>query len=386
VRSTLVALETGLALVLLTGAGLLANSFVRLASVDPGFEPRNLAELRVRLRTGFDPAEDNLQFFEELSDAIGAIPGVESVAASVNLPVGRTNWRTGAITEVGNYTEDGLIADGIPVSPGYFSTMGIEVVAGREFRGADNTEDAVVVNRSFAQRAFPGEEAVGKRIEFGNFLGESHWHTIVGVVADVKQARLRATGEPAMFVPWGHFTWPSQSVVIRSAVPPVDLFPALRRAVWSIDPTLPIATVRTMEDRIAATIVTPRFLALVLGLFAGTALLLATVGIFGTTAYVVGRRRREVGIRIAMGAAGEDVARLMAHQGFRVVAGGLALGLVGSLTLTRVLGSILFEVTPTDPATLGAVVTMLALVGFVACYVPARRATRIDASETLRSE
>jgi putative ABC transport system permease protein len=388
-RSGLVALEVALALVLLTGCGLLARSVSRLRSVDPGIEAENLALVQVHLLPSYDSDEERRAFFQDLQDRIGALPGVISVSHVADPPMGFHQqspqlWREedavrGEASESGNLHRVGLE---------YFRTMGIPLLRGRSFSGADDADapPVLVLSQGMAERLWPGEDPLGRLIN----LSKDHdgpWYTVVGVVGDIRQNSLRSGPGMDLYAPYAQN--PADRglfMAVRTAGEPLDLSGALREAVWSIDRNIPVPEITTMKGRVDATLRLDRFRALLLAAFAGVALLLATTGIYGTLTYVVGRRTPEVGIRMALGADAGAVVWMVLRQGVTPVMVGVVLGLAGSLAATRVLESFLFEVSPNDPLTFGVVASVLMGVSLLASYFPARRASRVDPQQALRAE
>jgi putative ABC transport system permease protein len=391
-RSTLVISEVALALVLLIGAGLLINSFVRLQSVDPGFRSDNLLTMSVVLPdTKYPDASRRAAFYDQTLARVGALPGVESAAVVTRLP----------LTFKGNansYSVEGFpepspdqrpIAVTRVISPDYFRAMGIAVLRGRHFTPQDREDsgNVVVVNETFANRYWPGDDPVGKRIKMGSLSSDAPWLTIVGVAADVRQFELSAPPRPQMYLPYTQLDFFSpRDLVVRTASDPLALATAVRNEVWAVDPDQPVSNVRTMGSIVAESLARQRFSMLLLAIFAGVALALAAVGIYGVLSYTVTQRTREIGIRMALGAERRDVMRLVVGQGFRLVVIGLAIGIVAALGLSRLMASLLFGVSPSDPATFLAVPAVLAAVALVASYVPARRATRVDPMRALRYE
>jgi putative ABC transport system permease protein len=274
---------------------------------------------------------------------------------------------------------------------GYFELMGIPVRRGRSFERADGPEapPVVVLNESARRAFFAGEDPLGKRISLGMGRGEGKPRPggeVVGIVADVKEHSLSEKAPPTIYLPHAQLPTSSMNLLLRTAVPPRSLGPAVEAAVHGLDPELPVAGMRTLDEVVGRAVSEPRFYALLLGAFALVALLLAALGIFGVMSFTVAQRRREIGIRVALGAHATDVRRMVLRRALGLVALGVGGGLLAALALTRTLGSLLFELSPNDPATLGAMALLLVLVAALASYLPARRATRIDPLEALRAE
>jgi putative ABC transport system permease protein len=390
-RDMLVVAEIALALPLLVGAGLMINSFLRLKQVDPGFDAERLLLVRLSLPELRYPewVPNVVGFYDEAWQRARALPGVRSASITSNIPLdagGGTND-----FELERYPtprgETHPQAEFVQVSPDYFATMGIPVLEGRSLADSDVTDAApvMVVSRAFARRHFPGESAIGMRLKTGGCT-ECDWTTIVGVVGDVKESGLDDDDAPAMYVPYRQEPSREMYLALRTDADPTALVSAVRRAVDDLDPELALSQVETMEDLMVSSTGRSRYWMTLLGAFAAVALLLAAVGVYGVTAYAVSRRTREIGIRVALGAGRRDIVRLVIRQGMLPSVVGIVLGLVASLALTRFVSSLLYGVSGTDPATFVAVVVLLTGVALVACYVPARRALRVDPLVALRYE
>lgn len=389
-RSTLVVLETGLSLMLLVGAGLLLNSFVRLQRVDPGFSPINTLAFRVDLRPEYDTRDKRVQFFRALLDRVSSVPGVASAGASTGLPFARSG-SIGTIVIEGQPTEETQRTAWQLVSAGYFETLAAEVQpGGRSFASTDDAAGrrVAIVNDAFARQHWPGRNAVGGRLKVIRTGENDPWFTVIGVANDFKRSRLRASTQPEIFVPiaQGAVVFPRMDVIVKSEVAAAGLAASLRSAVWSIDPNQPVGTMITMEEYIARSVTAPRFYTMLLTAFATLAMALAAIGVYGTMTYTVGQRNRELGIRIALGARSDDMRMLVVRQGMKLIFAGLLLGLGGSILLSRALASFVFGVTTTDAPTFVAAAAVLAATGLAACYIPAVRATRVDPLTALRSE
>ncbi|HEX8144189.1 MAG TPA: ABC transporter permease [Pyrinomonadaceae bacterium] len=390
-RSAFVVAQIALALVLLVGAGLLIRSFTRLVAVDPGFDPKNLLTLRVQLpATKYKEDPQVVNFFRQATEQLASVPGVRSVSVANYLPFytglgARTSFAIEGQPEPAPGNEPST--DVRVTDENYFRTLGIPVLQGRTFTPQEANEDrhTIVISEALARKYFPGENPVGKRIAV-SMMENPPLNEIIGVVADLKYSKLDAETFPMVY--WTHpqLTYSQMTLVIRTDGDPLALASPARRVIQSIDPAQPVADVRTMESWIGESVSRARFGTLLLMVFACIALLLASVGIYGVTAYSVTQRTHEIGIRIALGAQGRDVLRLIVGQGMRLALIGVAVGVGGALLLTRVLGSLLFGVSPTDLPTFISVASLLALVAFLACYMPARRATKVDPMLALRSE
>jgi putative ABC transport system permease protein len=274
------------------------------------------------------------------------------------------------------------------VSPGYFETIGTPLIRGREFsRADDNGASHAIVNRAFAERFWPGQDPIGRRFQYGSEPDpDGDFMTVVGLVENTTQAALGSDPEPEFFVPFFQNPLRAMTVLARYEGEAGALADGMRDAVWALRPELPVDTLEPMTATMSESITQPRFYTLLLTSFAVVALALAAVGIYGTMAYTVARRTREVGVRVALGAQRTDVLRLIVGQGMRVTALGMGIGIAGALALSRFIDSFVFGVEPTDPVTFSVVALLLATIAFLACYLPARRAARLDPAETLRAD
>ena len=393
-RQVLVVLQISVAVMLVIAAGLLIRSFYRLRSVDPGFKSTNVLALSMSLpQSKYSDQQKTNAFFSELIDRISALPGVESAAIAYDHPL-ESNW-IDAFSIAGRVPTPGesLSANFTAVGADYFRTVTNPLVSGRLFNPQDDEDHpgAVIVNEAFARRYFPNESALGQRLNLSapaRVWRNQKFSTfeIVGIVRDVKSAGLSAAAEPAYYVPARQSPLNDMDVLVHTRQEPTTLVPALRRAVWSIDPNQPIASVTTLDKIVSDSIAQPRVSMTLMGLFGVLALVLAAVGIYGLISYAVTQRTQEMGIRIALGAQTADVLRLILKQGLLLVVVGEALGLIGAFAVTRVISSLLFGVRPTDAATFFAVTVVLAVVALLACYIPARRATKVDPLIALRYE
>jgi predicted permease len=386
--SALVVAETALALMLLVGAGLLIRSFIRLQRVDPGFNPRNVLTATVALPQAVYPERNQIApFYSQLLERVRTLPGVQSAAAVSSLPLAGFDSDAGFVIE----GRPALQPDQRPVawissvSPGYFRTMGMRLIAGREFTERDNENEpkVVIISEATARRHFPNEDPIGKRIGNGRPDG---WREIVGVTADVKHFGLKQDARVSMFFPDRQQPARQVFIVVRTAADPLSLSSALRGAVAAMDRNLAVSNISAMEKITAESIGQERFTLLLLGLFSTLALLLAVAGIYGVMSYAVAQRTHEIGIRVALGAQTRDVLKLVVTQGMALVLAGVGIGLASALALTRFIRGLLFGVSATDPMTFAGVAALLALVALVACYVPARRASKVDPMVALRCE
>ncbi|HEV8702066.1 MAG TPA: ABC transporter permease [Candidatus Polarisedimenticolia bacterium] len=391
-RGSLVVSEMAVALVLLTGAGLLVKSFLRLQRIDPGLAIDRLLTLRIRIPDArYSQQEKQIRFYDDVLRRIQGLPGVTAAGLTSDLPLGGTDSFLGFGIEGRPQEKLGQGPEGgwHQVSPDYFRTMGIPLLRGRGFDARDlrQAPGVAVVSQTLARRYWPGEDPIGRRITFGtDDKGESYWTTIVGVVADVRQKGLHAEPRPEIYV--SSMQSPSRyaTLIVRSGLDPAGLAASVRREVQGVDPDIPLYDVKTMREVLDGSLAARRFNMALLALFAAVAVLLAGVGLYGVLAYMVTQRTHEIGVRMALGARPRDVLRLVVGQGMALALGGVLLGILGALALTRVLSTLLVGVAATDPWTFGIVVPLLSAVALLACYVPARRAARVDPLIALRYE
>ena len=395
VRGLLVVAEVAVSLVLLVGAGLLINSFLRLRSVDPGFRTDNLLTMSVVLpQQKYPDHTRRTAFYTDMIRRVEALPGVRSAGVTNWIPLVRQGDSIGVTVEGQPVPVPGQgklpILMTRVVSPHYFGTMGIQVLQGRVFEEGKDRVDSpcvLVIGETVARKFWPGESAVGKRIAPGTPKSPEDWCQIVGVVRDVKQLELVAEPKPQAYLSYaqaGFFA--PRFLVVSTEGDPLALADAVRKTVWEVDQDQPVSNVNTMEGVLSESIARQRFTTLLLGVFAGVALVLAAVGIYGVMSYSMAQRTREIGIRMALGAQQRDVLKLAVGQGLKLVALGVGLGLLGALALTRLMSSLLFNVSATDPATLVVISLVLIAVALLASYIPARRAAKVDPLIALRYE
>jgi putative ABC transport system permease protein len=393
VRNALIMAEVALALVLLISAGLLIQSFARLGRVQSGVRTERLLTARVSLPDVAYPKNENvIAFYDQFLTRIRAIPGVESASTIVPLPLSGSNMVTSFDIQERPLPEGQR--PGAPVriiATDYFKTMGIPVRQGRIFDERDRLDSApvVIVNERFAQKYFPGEDVIGKRIQPGFSADDSgeKIREIVGVVGNVKHLSLRNEDSPEMYLPRTQIPFGIMSIVIRTSVSnPNAITNSLRKELAAMDATIPLTSVRVFEEYISRSLARPRFNTLLLSIFAGTALVLTAIGIYGVLAYSVAQRTSEIGIRIALGAGKSSIFRLIVGQAMTLVGISLVLGLAGAFAATRLLSSLLFGVGASDPVTFIGIVLLVSAVAFIAAWVPARRATRVDPIIALRAE
>lgn len=394
-RAGLVSGQIALAVVLLSSAGLLSASVLHLRGVDPGFDPHGVVTFRMPLKSA-QPSQP-WQDWDAVLERVAAIPGVQAVGGTSNVPFQSPYWSPWVrLPEQGEEVRESTA--GYAVTPGYLQAVRTRLLAGRGFGPGDGPDGpwVALVNEAFVRQRLLGREGGGPSTDAAmrGVLGQELRFTdeeermvrVVGVVENVIQERAQEGPLPAIYVPYTQVPWPFVQVALRSGLPPSTVAGEVRKAMADLDPSVPVLDLRAMEARMAATRADPRFRSLLIGFFAALALLLASAGLYGSLAHVVSRRRRELGIRVALGAARRGVVALVVGQGIGIAAVGLVLGLAGSLAVSRLLSGFLYGVTPTDPLTYGAVVALLGGVAALASFVPARRATGVDPVEVLRSE
>jgi predicted permease len=393
VRSLLAVGELAIALMLLVGAGLLIRSFIALNNQDPGFASTGILTLRLQLPAAkYDEPARIATFYEQLVERLAALPGVEAAGAGTSLLLSRLP--NSASINIEGRPAPPPDAPNIPVpydsvSPEFFSTLKIPLRRGRLFTRNDSPESqqVAIVNESFVRRFFPGEDPLGRRVTFGSTQRpDTQWQTIVGVVADTKRGGFERE-------PWAEIYFPMRQapdsrafVLLRTSGDPTSLVSAAQSAVWSIDRDQAIGAIRTVRELFAEQEANRRFTTLLLGVFAALALLLAIIGIYGVIAYSTAQRTQEIGIRMALGADRASVGRMVLASGLRIAAAGLTIGVLGALALTRVLSGLLFGVGARDPVTFVVVPAALLLVSLAGCWIPARRAMRVDPVIALRGE
>jgi putative ABC transport system permease protein len=408
-RSSLVVVEVATTLVLLVGAGLMIRSFYRLQLVNPGFSYDHLTSFTVSLpRTKYTDVESREQFYQRLLENLRGLPGVESVGAASGLPLGNNGWQTSFMVEGRPAPPPGQapLMEACLVTPDYFRAMNIPLIRGRYFddhdsrawiagrdlskldedRKATAALNAIVIDEEFARKHWPNEEAVGKQVRQGT-RPDAPLLTVVGVVGRVKMDGLSQDSKRVQgYFPFAQIPRGAMTVIIKAGGDPNQLIAAIRQQVKALDPDQPIYNIRTMNEIRAESVAPERLNLTLLSIFAGIALVLAIVGIYGVMSYSVTQRTHEIGIRMAIGAQPRDVFRMVMGQGMMLALIGVGIGLVGAFALTRLMATMLFGVEPTDPATFAAIAVLLTVVALVACYIPGRRATRVDPVISLRYE
>jgi putative ABC transport system permease protein len=389
-RDAFVVAEIALSLMLLVGAGVLLRSFTKLQGVDPGLDTRNVLTMRLSLPREQYKTDAVGVFFEEVSRRLAAVPGVRSAGATTQFPPG--NSFTAGLTVDGQSqpTDQPPMVDITNIAGDYFTAMGYVLKSGRFLATTDDEKSPLVgvITETAARRFFGGTSPLGRRIALGDSKPPK-WVEVVGVVGDVRNRGLAEPSSPEVFVPVRQQVagWNNQLfLTIRTQSDPLAMLPAVRRAIASVDPLQPVYLIRTLDGAFADAVAQRRAAMLLITIFAGVALVLAAVGIYGLMSYIVNERTHEIGIRMALGAVGGDVLGMVVRQTVRLVAIGAVLGIAGALALGRALTSLVFEVKPNDPATLAVVTVLLALVALAATLVPALRATRVTPLVALRRE
>ena len=391
-RDLLVVGEVAVSFILLIGAGLLINSFLHLRNLDPGFRTDHLLTMKVDLsELKYPDGARRSMFFDEVLRGVRTLPGVQSVAVAGNLPF--------------TYNGDsmGIAIEGIPdpppdqwpdviyraVGPGYFSTMGIPLIRGRDFTDQDRADSkyVVVISEKTAQHYWAGEDPIGKRLKAGSTASNAPWREVIGVVKDVQQNDFIAQPKMQMYFTYRQLKdLAANALIVRTSVEPMSLATSIRNAIWAVDKDQPVADIKTMDHIVSEAIARQRFSMLLLGIFAGLALVLAAVGIYGVMSYSVVQRTHEIGIRMALGARRADVLQMTVKQGLKLVGAGMMLGLAAAFLLTRVLASLLYGISATDPVTFLGISLVLLAVAILASYLPALRATSVDPIIALRAQ
>jgi putative ABC transport system permease protein len=390
VRHGLVVAEVALAVVLVIGAGLLIKSFVRLQGVDVGFNPEKLLAVQVDLpQSRYRSSTQRQQFFERLQTQVASLPGVKQVAVSLEHPLS-PGWTTSFSIREHEPPRTGEAPEARvrPVTAGYFRMMGIPIRRGREISDRDivGAPGAVVINEAFAKQHFPNEDPIGKHVHRQPWWPEMPTDfEIVGIAADEKFLGLQAGADPATYFAFPQFTL-AQYVIVRAAADPKALIPAIRQQIWSLDRAIPVDVTVTMDEAIDRQLAGMRFNAALLGIFAGIALILAALGVYGVLSYTVAQRTSEMGIRMALGAQRSAVVRLVVGHGLALTGIGVVIGLAASFGATRAITRLLYQVSALDPLVFVTVGVLLTLVACAAAYLPARRASRVDPLVAMRPE
>jgi putative ABC transport system permease protein len=391
-RSLLVIGEVAVSFVLLIGAGLLINSFFHLRNLDPGFRADHLLTMKIDLsEVQYPDREQRAVFFDEVIRRVGTLPGVQSAAVAGNVPL--------------TYNGDSMSisVEGIPdpppdqrpdvifrvIGPDYFGTMGIPIIGGRDFSDQDkaDSKEVVIISEKTAQHFWPGQDPIGKRLKPGSSISKAPWREVIGIVKDIRQNDLIAPPKMQMYFTYRQMkNVPANALVVRTAIDPISVAASVRNAIWSVDKDQTVADINSMDHIVAEAVARQRFSMVLLGVFALLALLLASVGIYGVMSYSVAQRTREIGIRIALGARRGDVLQMTVTEGFKLVGAGIVLGLLAAFVLTRLMQTLLFGISATDPITFIGISFVLLAVAILASYVPALRATKVDPLTALRAQ
>jgi putative ABC transport system permease protein len=383
-RNVLMVAEIGLSMMLLVGAALLLRSFILLRAVDVGFETARVVAMNINLPSAhYQTPGQRFAFFDDLAGRVTNLPGVDAAAFANRMPV-RGGWSTGVLVDD---VLDVRSADGQAVSVGYFQTLGIPLLRGRQFTPADrnNASRVAIVNAPFERSYLAGRSAVGHRVRFD--YPNAPWVMIAGVVAEVHRGGKESAAEPQVYFPAAQTdAYPVRlaDFAFRAKGDPKALIAAVQREVWAIDKEQPVTRVATLDEMVSAGVAPRRFETLLIALFAALALTLALVGIYGVISYSMSQRTAEIGLRIALGASSADILRLVISRSLLLIAAGIAAGATGAYGLSRYLATLLFHVKPDDPLTYAMIALMLSAVALAACYVPARRATQVDPIVALR--
>jgi putative ABC transport system permease protein len=389
-RKALLIAEVSLSLVLLVGAGLLVRSMYNALNVDLGFDAENLLTMRVRLTEGrYDPIKRCL-FYDDCVAQVAALQGVRSVALAHSFPIRGANWSGYFIAadKPVPTRNDLWESDLTPVSPGFFETMGITLLRGRDFSGTDSADSTpvVLVNEALTRRIWPGEDPIGKRLKIGYPEDDEPWREVIGVVNDIKLNGVESEISNQTYLPYQQEARPNVGLVVRTDGNPLAVATSVEQAIHSMDKDLAVYSTMTMDQMLGNSLAQRRLTLVLLSGFAGMALLLAAVGIYGVISFAIRQRTREIGIRMALGARRIDVLRLVIGQGVTSTLIGIGLGLSGAWALTRLMESLLFGVESTDQWTFAGTALLLFVVSLLACWIPARWATKVDPLTALRHE
>jgi putative ABC transport system permease protein len=388
-RNSLVVAEISLALILLVGAGLLLRSFFKVIAADPGVRTACVLSAQLPIPDSrFSTPEQRVALIDRIMEKVQAAPGVRSAAFTIPLFGG---WQSSFVVEGRPEPPPGQrpSTDTMRVSPDYFKTMGVKLIEGRGVEPTDRLDSPFVclIDETFARSYFPDESPVGKRLKFGSLADQtSPWMTVVGITSHVKNYGVDQPSRVQLYMPFAQRPVNSGTIVLETSGDPTALTAGLREAVRSIDPDLPLFSIRTLDDIVSAQTAQRRLAVVLISVFASVALLLSAIGIYGVMSYAVTLRTQEIGIRMALGAAREDISKMVLRFGVRMSVIGIALGLVAAFGLARGMAGLLFQTSVTDPPTFSAVPLILMAVALAACYIPARRATTVDPLVALRSE
>jgi len=388
VRGGFVVFQVALSLLLLVSAGLLIRSFDKLLHVNVGFKPEQLLSLEYRLpRNKYGKPEAQWNFHRQVTEQVKEIPGVQSVSLVRGLPFSGNGGTTAIILPDRELPKKGTEPEVMfnTVMPNYFETIGIPLLRGRTFSNEDqaNTPTVVIVNQTMAQRFWPNDDPIGKQIKF---VQDESQATVVGIVGDAKHYYVDEVQRPQMYNAYSQNPGIFATLLVRTSVEPLSIAEQVRQAVWRVDPDQPMWKIRTEEFLVTRSVADRKFLMALMGIFAGLALVLTVLGLYGVISYLVNQRTQEIGIRMALGAQVGDILRMVLKQGMTLVVGGVVLGLGASWILTRLIAQLLYKTSATDPVTFSAIAVLLIVVALFACYIPARRATKVDPLDALRYE
>jgi putative ABC transport system permease protein len=390
-RSFLVVTEIALSLVLLVGAGLMIQSFLRLRRVNVGLDPTNVLTTTLNLPSAkYKEDEQLVAFFKQLVQRVRTIPGVQEASTTGTLPLSGSGWGRSLTVEgfpILSVGQAPMIQHTV-ITPGYFRTMGIPLRSGRDFTDADTkgSPEVTIIDERLAREYWPNESPIGKRVRFGPPDYNEPWHTIIGVVGTVRHQRMQEHTRKSVYLPHQQVPVTGTTLVTRTQSDPKDIVAAIRREVAQLDSDLPVSKVATMEEVVAESIWQPRLYATLFAVFAGGALLLALIGIYGVMAFLVQTRIHEIGVRMALGATAGDVFKLVVGRGMKLTIAGVLIGIAGAIGVTRLMHGLLFNTSATDPIVFILISLLLSTAAFLACYIPARRAAKVDPLIALRYE
>jgi putative ABC transport system permease protein len=392
-RNMLIVTELALAQVMLVGAGLLIMSYMRVTKIDPGFKSEQILTAKIApAASKYPDFKSRSQFYSHVIERLQTLPGVTSVGMIMNLPLSGASMNRGFKVEgrPDPKPDDNVSMDYQVVSRDYFVTMGIPVIRGRGFTAEDyeGSQRVIVINEAMAKQFWPNEDPVGKRMAIGESSKDTSWRTIVGIVGNVRHASLTEVPVPCAFIHYRQDleSWSRMAFVLKTVNDPASLTSAVRTGLVSIDPQQPVYAIEPLDKLLASSVAPRRFVMSLIGSLAMMALALALVGVYSVISFSVSERTREIGIRMALGARQHNVLTMVLGQGMTVAAGGICVGLAIAFGVTRLLKSLLFEVSATDPTTFVFVAALLSVIALVACYLPARRATRVDPLVALKEE
>jgi putative ABC transport system permease protein len=389
--AALVVAQIALSMILLTGAGLTINSFIRLLRVDPGFNTEGVMTFGIPLSTDRYPkAQQQTAFFREILQRVEHLPGAQVAGMVSHLPLSGGLYAGGFMIEgpTAAPPNEMAVADRRIVSPNYFATLGIPLVKGRDFTAQDNegAPGVIIISESWMLRFMPNEDPIGRRVKLGGKDSNRPWLSIVGVVGDVRHMALDVDATPHLYVPYPQFPASSMTLVVKTAASPASLTSAVSNEIRAVESEQLINPIKSLESDLSDSVSRRRFSALLLGVFAVVAVVVTVVGVYGVISHLVGQRTHEIGVRIMLGAQNSDILKLAVGQGLSLILIGIGAGLIGAYALTRITSLLLYRVRAADPLTFALTALLLALIALLACWIPARRATKVDPMAALRSE